>query len=187
MDVGFDFVWRRVCARRWWRVGRGQRGGTGWYRHGNPKHKRRDTHAVWRVWCKHDGDNVRPGQKNVQKKQKKGAMGSPASGGEMKKAYDSVPPTKAYGHRGARSEGCGANKSRPGRPWVLRIHRSSRTSVRRSTLNQKLLELARINRLGHMGVKARLEGGLPIRVIGITGNRHKGRLGKALQLAECPD
>jgi hypothetical protein len=28
-----------------------------------------------------------PTQKNVQKKQKKGAMASPASGGEMKKAY----------------------------------------------------------------------------------------------------
>jgi hypothetical protein len=38
-----------------------------------------------------------------------------------------------------------------------------------------------------MDIEAGLEGCLPALVIGMTGNRHKGRRGKAVQLAECPD
>ncbi|MFL9922232.1 hypothetical protein PQR75_44605 [Paraburkholderia fungorum] len=45
----------------------------------------------------------------------------------------------------------------------------------------ELLELTRIDGSGHMNIEARLEGCLPARVIGMTGNRHKGRRGKALE------
>jgi hypothetical protein len=64
---------------------------------------------------------------------------------------------------------------------------SLRTSGPRSASNQKLLELARIGGLGHMHIEPRLEGCLPARVIRMSDNGHKGRRGKALELAECPD
>ncbi|MFM0631932.1 hypothetical protein [Paraburkholderia xenovorans] len=45
----------------------------------------------------------------------------------------------------------------------------------------KLLKLACIDGLGHMDIGVLFEGGLPACVIGITGNRHKGFRGKALE------
>ena len=55
------------------------------------------------------------------------------------------------------------------------------TLVIRSKPDQKPLKLACIGGLGHMDIEAPFEGRLPVCVIGMTGNRHKGRCGKALE------